>query len=457
MPVRQVASPTRPVAAMRAAWRDSAARPAGWWLPPSFRGRLLMIAAGALLLRVLYVALDVAGNKGFDDRLYFHDTANNIAAGRGFIEPYLYDFLGRTVPSAGHPPLWPTVLAVPSFFGLDSWTAHQFVTVCVGSAAVVAIGVLGNRVGGPRVGLIAAALAAVSPLLIARDGSLLSESLYGLLVVCALLAAYRVVDRPVPRSAALLGVLIGLAALTRGEGLLFVPLLAIPVCIRARPRGTSRKRLAAVAIVATVVTIVPWTVRNWIVFDDPVVISLNDASVLGGANCPATYNGDAIGGWQLDCLARRNVRLSEPAQHAIWRRQGFTYIGDHLDQVPKVMVYRVLRAWDLYQPSAQAHGDGRDYNVAVLGTWTYLLFVLPAGILGAMIMYRRRSSLLILLSPVLVTTVAAALTWGLTRLRHPVDLVLLVLDAVAITTIVDRIEGRDVTAPLEAARTEPKP
>ena len=39
----------------------------------------------------------------------------------------------------------------------------------------------------------------------------MSETPHGLLVVLALLAAYRVIDRPVPRSAAILGFLLGLA------------------------------------------------------------------------------------------------------------------------------------------------------------------------------------------------------------------------------------------------------
>jgi len=449
-----VASTTRQVAATESRPRATPTRPDFWWVPVSFKGRLLMIAGGALLIRFLYVAIDVAGNQGFDDRLYFHDTANNLAAGRGFIEPYLFDFLGRTVPSAGHPPLWPMVLSVPSFFGLGSWTAQQFVCATFGAGAVVAVGLLGRRVGGPRIGLIAAGLAAVSPLLIARDGSLMSESLYGLLVVLALLAAYRVLDRPVPRSAALMGLLIALASLTRGEALLFVPFLAIPICYRARPKEVSRTRLAAVAVVVTVLTLTPWTLRNWAVFGQPVLISLNEASVLAGANCDSAYNGPGVGTWDLNCLAHRNTQLSEPAQHAIWRRQGLTYIGNHLDQLPKVVVYRVLRTWDLYAPSAQAHGDGRDYNVAVVGTWLYLLLFLPLGVMGAMVLYRRRSPLLILLSPFIVATVAAALTWGLTRLRHPADLVLMVLDGVAIAAILDwrrsRARARGTAQPTDS-------
>ena len=432
-----VASPPQRVSAKRAGGG------AVLRLPRSFKARLTTIAGAALLIRILYVALDVAGDKGFDDRQYFHDTANNLAAGRGFISPFVFDFFDTVTPSAGHPPLWPGVLAVPAFFGLGSWTAQQFICALFGTAAVAAVGCLGRRVGGDRIGLIAAALAAVSPTLIARDGSLMSESLYGLLIVLALLAAYRVLDRPVSRSAAILGVLLGLAALTRGEALLFVPFLAIPICVRARPKTVSRRRLVVVTLVSTALTLAPWTIRNWVTFGEPVLISFNEASVLAGANCDKTYNGPETGTWDITCLAAANPRLGEAAQHAIWRRQGLDYIGDHLGDLPRVMFIRVLRTWDLHSPTAQAHGDGRDYHVAVIGTWTYLLVLLPLGICGAVLLYRRRQPLLILISPAVVATISAALTWGLTRLRHPADLTLLVLDAVALAAGYQALKARE--------------
>jgi 4-amino-4-deoxy-L-arabinose transferase-like glycosyltransferase len=285
----------------------------------------------------------------------------------------------------------------------------------------------------------------------------MSESLYGLLVVLALLAAYRVIDRPVPRSAAILGILLGLAALTRGEALLFVPFLAIPVCVRARPKKVSRRRLVIVMLVATALTLAPWTLRNLLAFGEPVLISFNEASVLAGANCDKTYHGPETGTWDITCLAAANPNLTEPAQHAIWRRQGLDYIGDHVGDLPRVMFIRVLRTWDLQDPTAQARGDGRDYNVAVIGTWTYLLVLLPLGIYGAVLLYRRRKPLLILLSPAVVATVSAALTWGLTRLRHPADLTLLVLDAVALAAGYEALRARErkkraVTPPPPAKR-----
>ena len=87
---------------------------------------------------------------------------------------------------------------------------------------MVAIGYLGRRVAGARVGLIAAAIAAVYPVLIGADASLLTESLFGLCVAVAMLIAYRLFDAPSGWWALALGVAIGVASLARSEGLLLV-------------------------------------------------------------------------------------------------------------------------------------------------------------------------------------------------------------------------------------------
>src|SRR5207244_8269490 len=99
------------------------------------------------------------------------------------------------------------------------------------------VGLIARRLGGPRAGLIAAGIAAVYPVLVAADGAMMSETLYGLLIAAALLTALRLLDRqPGPPLAAALGALIGLATLTRAEALLLLPLLAWPVAARAQAR-----------------------------------------------------------------------------------------------------------------------------------------------------------------------------------------------------------------------------
>lgn len=409
-----------------------------------FARRLALLALGGLLIRVLYVVLVVADYpRTPTDRYYYHETANLLVEGRGYIDPFLYRFTGLIEPSAGHPPLWSFVLAVFSWFGASSWVAHQLVGCLVGTGSIVALGLLGRRVGGTQVGLVGAGLAAVSPKLIGADGSLMTETLYGLFILLALLAAMTLVQRPERRAAVILGAMLGLAAMARAEALIFLVVLAAPLAYLHRRRWGSALRMLGVTALACLVVVGPWTVRNWTTFGHPVLISLNDSTVLAGANCESVYEGSNLGGWDVRCLAPRQLELPEDEQHAIWRADGLEYLSEHLSDLPRVIPVRVLRSWDLYQPIRQtAAAEGRDVNLEKAGVWTFLLVVLPLAALGAFRLRRRPGVLLVLLSPAVAVTLSSAIGYGVPRFRHAADLTLLVLAAVAIVSLVElRAEG----------------
>src|SRR4051795_8294428 len=199
----------------------------------TFRPRLAAIVAGAVALRLLYVLVLARHVPMAGDSQFFNAEANLVADGKGFVEPFVEAAYGISVPTAAHPPLYPTLLAGMSVLGLDSVLAHRALGAFLGGATIVLIALIGRRVGGERVGLVAAAMAALYPLLVAADGAPMSESLYGLLIAACLLLALRLRDRRTVWRAAALGAAIGLAALTRSEALLLLVLLALPLTWRA--------------------------------------------------------------------------------------------------------------------------------------------------------------------------------------------------------------------------------
>src|SRR4051812_2067283 len=94
--------------------------------PAGFRSRLALIATAALALRILYTVLLARHVKGAGDFFFYHDSANLLAGGRGYIDPYL-STAGHPYPTALHPPLWPFALTIASKLGGDSLLAHRLV------------------------------------------------------------------------------------------------------------------------------------------------------------------------------------------------------------------------------------------------------------------------------------------------------------------------------------------
>lgn len=382
-------------------------------------------------------------------------VAGLLADGAGYAQPNVWALTGMLAPTAGHPPLWPLVLAVPAALGLDTELAARLLGALVGTLTCVVAGRLGRRLAGPRTGLAAAALAAVYPGFVLADTSGMSESLYVLLVGLALLLAVRVAGRGENAglgAPALLGACLGLAALTRTEGLLLVPLLAWPaVALGGRPRVAS---LAAVTL-AAVLVVAPWTGRNAIRLHAFVPVATNDSAVYAGANCPQTYAGPDIGLWSSACVfaasgaVRPGAAYDEGALQSRWRAAGLRYAADHPGRLAAVVGVRVLRTWSLWQPRRQAQlEEGQNRRVAQLALPFFYVLVLLAGVGALRLRGRVPRAWLLLAAPVAVVTLTSALGWGFPRFRHPAELALVVLAGAALPAVrPTNREGRP-TAPL---------
>jgi 4-amino-4-deoxy-L-arabinose transferase-like glycosyltransferase len=415
----------------------------------SFGGRLAAILAGAFVVRLVYT---IAGpgnaySEGpLGDFFFFHTIANLLADGQGFIAPYTLEELGRVEPTAEHPPLWPLVLGAASEVGGNGLLSHRLVGVPFGVATVGLLGLIGRRLGGEKAGLIVAAIAACHPLLIGADGSLMSETLYGMFVAAALLLTLRLIDGPALRTAAALGIAIGLGALTRGEALALLPLLVAPAAWVAGKGTRERLAIGGVALAAAALVVSPWTIRNWTTFDRPVLVSTNDSTVLTGANCDATYRGRDLGWWRVDCRSPIRER-NEAEQAAIWRDEGIEYAREHAGRLPVVIPVRVLRTWGVYQPRRMIReAEGRDRTIETLGTLVYFLLLVPA-VLGAILLRRRGAPLWVLLVPPAVVTIVTVLGYGYPRFRHSADLVIVVLAGLAIAHVAGRRRGGGAAAP----------
>jgi hypothetical protein len=231
------------------------------------------------------------------------------------------------------------------------------------------IGLLGREVAGERAGLVAAGLGAVYPMLWLADAAAMSETTSMLLVTAVLLTAYRARGW---RGMALLGALIGLAALARGEAVGLLVLLLVD------------RRRALAGLAAFVLVLAPWTIRNALTFDAPVLISTNANGVFVGANCDRTYYGDLIGSWAFSCYG--DAPPGDEARRMVaYRARGLRYAHEHAGRVPVVVAARVGRLLDVYRPWDQGvffNGtEGRDPRASRAALVMYWA-LLPFGIAG---------------------------------------------------------------------------
>ncbi|HEX8204642.1 MAG TPA: glycosyltransferase family 39 protein [Solirubrobacteraceae bacterium] len=392
-------------------------------VPGSFTTRLALVGAAALAVRIVAaLTLDHPLIQG--DAMTFHQVGQHLADGEGFRAAF------EDQPTAEHPPGWFVVLALADRVGGNGYVSHRLLGGAIGTLTVVLIGLLGRRVAGEAAGLIAAVLAAVHPMLWGADVSLMSEPLYGLLLVAALLLATRVRDRPTARRAAALGAVLGLAALTRGEALALLVLLVAPLLWR-------RWRPMAVAFAACVLVVAPWTIRNLLVFDAPVLISTNANTVWIGANCDDTYGGQLKGHWSFHCFQPIRADEDEAEWSVRQRREGLEYVREHAGRLPSVVVARVARTLELWSFGQSLYinaNEGRAVKPVRWGirmTWALLLLA-PFGV---WVLARRGAPLLEMLAPLGLTLLLAVGVYGMTRFRFAAEPSLCILAAASLAAL----------------------
>jgi 4-amino-4-deoxy-L-arabinose transferase-like glycosyltransferase len=412
-------------------------------LPRSFASRLAMIATAALAVRVAYTLL-IKLRFGFD-AIWYGLQAGTIATGHGYIDPAAFYQQGREVATANFPPVWPGVLSLVHLLGGRGQRPYQLAGCVVGVGTVVVTGMLARRVAGPAVGLVAAGLTALHPFLVAADASMMADSLFVCLTTLSVLLALRAATRPTTGRWIVLGLVLGLAALTRSDGLVIgLALLAVSTWGAASATRARRVRLAVIGLFTFVVVLTPWSIRNSVRMDELVVLSSNSSGLLEGANCPTTYDGPLIGLWDAKCLRfARAAELSESAGARRARTAGLRYARDNAQRLAVVAGVRVLRVWGLYDPIDQSRSEAvesRREGWQVLG-WVWSLGLLVVAVPGALALRRAGADIDALLAVVGSVTLLAAISWGNQRFRLAADPVICIFAAAAVCRFLRRPVG----------------
>ena len=416
----------------------------------------------ALVLRLLYVDATPGYVLRHDARDYeLH--AQSVALGEGYSRHVAY---GR--PTAFRPPGYPYFLAgVYKLAGVERAPSGERIHTArvaqayVGAAAVALIGLLAALLWGPLTALVATALGAVYVPLITVGGSVMSEPLFVVAMLAAVIAAvgYRR-SRHRYRYAVLAGVLAGLAILTRANAIILLAPLAFAVW-DGRPRSARRSLGPPAALIAAaLLTLTPWTIRNAEVLHAFVPVSTQLGSSLAG-----TYNDMARtdpvnpGAWrsikhvpQYASLWRTVRATPEPVVEQRLRRTALEYVSDHPLYVAQVGYWNTARMLDLAgrrRWRATAATITIDARWADRGVWCFWAFALVA-VAGAFTARARRLPAWLWAVPALVFLSLVFLAVETPRYRTALDPFVVLLAAVAVTAA-GRALGRRAIRPAGSA------
>lgn len=220
------------------------------------RGFLLLLAF--LIARFALVAIPARNPQGgiLIDSEHYVSLAAALAAQGGYTDPAGQDFI------------WPA--GYPLFIALASgWSTPNPILVSVAQLLLTDIVALllvafGTKIGYGKASLAAGWIYAVLPTAALWALTVMSETLFAVLLLLACMVWWSTVQRAELRLGVLAGLLLGLAAFVRPIGLILVPMWALLVFLAVRRQSGWRRGVAlgvAIAIGAALV-VLPWSLRN---------------------------------------------------------------------------------------------------------------------------------------------------------------------------------------------------
>jgi 4-amino-4-deoxy-L-arabinose transferase-like glycosyltransferase len=410
----------------------------------SFRSGLTAIVVLALAVRIVVVLATPAYVPQTDASDY--DRIAVVLADTGSLPGSVIAPGGG--PSALRGPAFPlTLAAVYKIVGTGSadarWEAGRIYEAVLGAITVALIGLIALRLFGPATGLLSAAIGAVYPPLVLVGTSLMTEPLFIALLLGAVLAALEHrASRRRWRWVVASGLLAGLAALSRGNGIAIV----IPLCFlvwTGRPRCSRRAVSAPLALLAAAAAILaPWTVRNYLQFHTFVPITTQSGFALAGTyNSYSAHRADYPAMWippVLDTVRELAEHPGIDEAHLSTRLDGdaINYIEAHPAYPLKVAYWSARRLLDLAGTGFErweAIYEAYPPELAVISMYAFWALGLIA-IAGACTRAARRAPWALWCCP-LVLLLSTVFVIGATRYRVPADPFLVILAALALLRI----------------------
>jgi len=360
------------------------------------RARRLIVAAAAigLVLRLAFAFGYWVGRPLTHDEREYLALARSVTLGKGFTYDLPAD--ASNAPRFGRAPGYPVFLAlVGGGRGEFDATPRQIKIAqsIVAAIGVWLIGTIARRAAGPRAGVAAASLAAVYPPLVWICAYVFSEALFSTVALAAVLLLNSSLDRARAPNASqsrsalgwgvAAGVMTGTAMLVRPAMAFFVPVAVVWLIAKRRTV------LAAVLVAGALVVVGPWTIRNVHVYNRLVFIASEGGVTFWTGNHPrATGEGDMAANPDIKvaeiAFRREHPGLTQEELEPLYYREAIAYIATHpvwwTGLLLKKAFYTVVplgRSYALHSPL---------YRTSSIASY---LIVLPFGVLGALIWWRR--------------------------------------------------------------------
>ena len=397
---------------------------------------LIMILLAAVLVRLpvaVYLSDQVTVLPGIHDQLSYDALARNLLAGRGYsFTAKWYPFTPADTPTAHWSFIYPLYLVgMDLLTGYHPLAARLFQGIVAGLLICLLIYLIGRRVAGEAAGLVGAALAAVYGYFIYYSVALMTETFFIMFVLFSLYLSLELKEKPTLARWVLLGLALGMASLLRQTILLFVPFLMLWLFWELKKEGI-RWWYFTVPLVVIILLIAPWTLRNYLVYHQFLLLNSNAGYAIFASNNPnlgTDWRNDEVVAPVPDELAEQNEAELDQAL----TQRGIEYILKDPQRYLWLTLDKTLEYFKFW-PSSESS------RISNLNRVFSFVLYLPFMFLGLCLSLTRWRSFVPLYLFIVVHTGIHLISWPAPRYRLSVDAVLIVFAGLALIELAKQLK-----------------
>lgn len=336
-----------------------------------------LIFVVALSLRVGYVTFvpqpePVADAKGYDAMGW------NLSHGYGI----------SVVPgehSSRRGPIYPIFLAVIYFVFGHNLLLVRILQALISALTVILIFSIAQQVFNKKIGEITAWLLALYPVLIVYCGLIITETLFTFCLAATILISLKAIEKKEWEWYIYSGLSLGITTLCRPTTVLFpIAILLVTLIVYAQKQKAVIHSI--VMIIAFLIALSPWTVRNYIFFKTVFIVhSGGFGDLLCGSARFASENKDDYDKWN-QYLYDLRAKHSESETEKILMAEGiktiqknfFKYVSWGIIKLPQLWVSSHSAVFGIDKPNGE-YMQQKQYGVLFI---KFLLLLLQIAILG---------------------------------------------------------------------------
>ena len=413
------------------------------WTNPERRWLLLIVVSGILLRLATAILLgdNVVPLPAAYDQIYFHDVALNLLEGKGFAYSRPpWPFIQPLAPTAYTSFLYQIAIAgVYWIFGPHPLAA-RITQALIGSLLPWLVYGIVRRIHrqppvvekqSQVVALLAAGITAFYSYFIYFSATLMTDGPYLVTLAWVLILTLDLADQPTRWRWAMWGLAVGLAILLRQVVLPVAGLLFVYIVWKAWRRVQWRHILVAAGVIAAL--ILPWTVRNYLVFHRFLLLNSQAGQVFWTANHP-----DLGTQWEYapmfpipaDLQGADEVTLNDELM-----RRGLQVVVENPGRFVQLSLSR-LEMFFLFYPLPESSLFS---NIARTFSFGICLPFMAVGLVLSLQEWRRW---LLLYLFIVAYTLIHIVSWVQIRYRMPIDMALIPFAALTVVTLTNYVMQR---------------